>query len=181
MIFYKNAEGVNYFQLEGIEEIDKFCQFFYDNHDYVNSHYKDVSDYKRYVTLSRKYGENNWCGPMIIDSLKCENLMKEFSKMTKTTYSDEIVPWKVFSSCEIEKKKEYSILINGDKDQIKDIITDLALSGKKIDLDSIKITRNKSDNLDLMKNKLKKHIELEEYEKAQEMKDEIEWFEKNMN
>lgn len=182
MKIFKNIEGLTFFQLENEEEIDKFCTYFYNNDDFVHKNRKDVADYKRYITLSHKYGENKWCGPLVVDSLKCETLLNDFSKQVNVTYSDKIYDKKVFDDEEnkIDCIINSTTIIQGNKKEIEEQLNDISASGFKIKLDSIVIKRYKSVELEILEKKLKRFIGNEEFEKCEEIKNEITWWKKNV-
>jgi hypothetical protein len=88
MVIFKNVENLTFFHLESDEEIGKFCAFFYSYDDYINSHFESVDDYERYIKKTTK--------PLVVDSLKTETLLNEFSKMVQVDYDDEIYQERLF-------------------------------------------------------------------------------------
>jgi hypothetical protein len=140
MKIFKNIDGLACFQLETDEEIDKFCIYSYNNDNWINEHYKDVNDYKRYVNRSKTH--------FVVDSLKTEKLLNEFSKLVDTKYENKI-----------DKK---SIFIC-----------------KKV-TDEIIMCRDKINNLNKLEEKLQQLILNEEYEKCEEIQNEILWWKENV-
>lgn len=140
MKIFKNIDDLVCFQLETNEEIDKFCIYFYNNDDWIKNHYKDVDDYKRYINLSKNY--------LVVDSLKTEKLLNDFSKLVDIKYENRIDNKSIFFC-------------------------------KKV-TDEIIMCRNKEHNLNQLEDKLQQLILNEEYEKCEELQNEIIWWKDNV-
>lgn len=173
MLIFKNVENLTFFHLESDEEIYKFCSYFYENDDYIREHFQSVEDYELYIRKTNK--------PLVVDSLKTETLLKNFSEMVQVDYDDEIYQERLFDEepTQIENN-EHIIRITGTREEIEQKLKNLLASNQKIELDKIEVKSYKSVRLKNMEEKLKELINLEEYEKCSELRDEILWFKKNV-
>jgi len=140
MKIFKNIDDLVCFQFETNEEIDKFCIYFYNNDDWIKKHYKNINDYKRYINLSKNY--------LVVDSLKTEKLLNDFSKLVDIKYENKIDNKSIFFC-------------------------------KKV-TDEITMCRNKEHNLNQLEDKLQQLILNEEYEKCEELQNEIIWWKDNV-
>lgn len=173
MIIFKNIENLTFFYLENDEEIQKFCVYFYENDNYIKSHFNSSEEYEKYIKKITK--------PLVVDSLKTEKLLNEFSKTVQVNYDDEIYQERLFDEepTQIENIEKNIIRITGTKEEIEQKLKKLLIDDK-IELDRIEIKSYKSFRLKNMEEKLKQLIEEENYEECAEMRDEIDWFKKRV-
>lgn len=122
MKIFKNIDNLTCFQLETDEEIDKFCIYSYDNDVWIHNNYKDVNDYKRYINLSKTY--------LVVDSLKCEKLLGEFSKMVDTKYENKIDNESIFFCKKVTNKITMCRDKENNLNQLEDELKELILNEK---------------------------------------------------